>query len=170
GRDRQVVSVGRRGRAGPAHRGGARRLRRAGRGHGWPRRGRVDVARHRAPPGLVHRRARPPGERSERSTSGAPRGSGLYRRARTVSVTKRNPNTFIVGAGPVATALAGAMRLGGIPVLGLWARTPQAARSAGAIAGVASYSTAPPDLMLEADVVVLAVRDDAIAEVATMLV
>lgn len=85
-------------------------------------------------------------------------------------MTKRNPNTFIVGAGPCATALAGALRLGGIPVLGLWARRPQAARTAGSIAGVASYSAAPPDLMLEAEVVILAVRDDAIAEVAAMLV
>ena len=78
-------------------------------------------------------------------------------------------DTFIVGAGPVATALAGALRAGGVPVLGLWARRPAAARQASAIAGVASFSAAPPDLLLEADVVVLAVRDDAIAEVASML-
>jgi predicted short-subunit dehydrogenase-like oxidoreductase (DUF2520 family) len=77
---------------------------------------------------------------------------------------------FVVGAGPVATALAGALRLGGIPVLGLWARTPARARAAGAVAGVAAYSAAPPDLLLEADVVVLAVRDDAITDVARMLV
>jgi predicted short-subunit dehydrogenase-like oxidoreductase (DUF2520 family) len=85
-------------------------------------------------------------------------------------VTTRTPNTFLVGAGPVATALAGAMRLGGVPVLGLWARKAPAARSAGAIAGVASFSAAPPDLLLEADAVILAVRDAAIAEVAQMLV
>jgi predicted short-subunit dehydrogenase-like oxidoreductase (DUF2520 family) len=85
-------------------------------------------------------------------------------------VTTRTPNTFLVGAGPVATALAGAMRLGGVPVLGLWARKAPAARSAGAIAGVASFSAAPPDLLLEADAVILAVRDGAIAEVAQMLV
>lgn len=85
-------------------------------------------------------------------------------------MTARTPNVFVVGAGPVATALAGALRLGGIPVLGLWARTPARARAAGAIAGVAAYSAAPPDLLLEADVVVLAVRDDAISEVARMLV
>jgi predicted short-subunit dehydrogenase-like oxidoreductase (DUF2520 family) len=77
---------------------------------------------------------------------------------------------FIVGAGPVATALAGALRLGGVPVLGLWARNPAAARAAGAIAGVGSYSAAPPDLVLESDGVLLAVRDDAIGEVASTLV
>lgn len=81
----------------------------------------------------------------------------------------RMPNTFVVGAGPVATALAGAMRLGGIPVLGLWARRPAAARAAAAVAGVAAFSSAPPDLLLEAHVVVVATRDNAIAEVAQTL-
>lgn len=85
-------------------------------------------------------------------------------------MTARTPNTFVIGAGPVGTSLAGALRLGGVPVLGLWARRPPAARAAGAIAGVAAFSAAPPDLMLESDVVIVAVRDDAIAEVAEMLV
>ena len=85
-------------------------------------------------------------------------------------MTSRTPNVFLVGAGPVATALAGSLRLAGVPVLGLWARTPARARAAGAVAGVAAYSAAPPDLLLEADIVVLAVRDGAIAEVAPMLV
>jgi len=84
--------------------------------------------------------------------------------------TKRNPTTFVVGAGPVATALAGALRLGGVPVLGLWARKPPNARAAGSAAGVAAFSSAPPDILLEAEVVLLAVRDAAVAEVAQMLV
>lgn len=84
-------------------------------------------------------------------------------------MSKRSPNTFVVGAGPVATALAGSLRRGGLPVLGLWARSPAAARAAARNAGVAGFSSAPPDLLLEAEVVVLAVRDDAIAEVAAML-
>lgn len=87
-----------------------------------------------------------------------------------MATTARNPTTFLVGAGPVATALAGALRLGGVPVLGLWARRPAAARAAGAAAGVVAYSSAPPDILLEAEVVLLAVRDSAIAEVAQMLV
>src|SRR6185503_9996847 len=58
----------------------------------------------------------------------------------------------------------------GVPVLGLWARRPAPARAAAAAAGVAAYSSAPPDLLLESDVVVLAVRDDAVAQIATMLV
>lgn len=85
-------------------------------------------------------------------------------------MTARNPTTFVVGAGPVATALAGALRLGGVPVLGLWARKPPHARAAGAAAGVAAFSSAPPDILLEAEVVLLAVRDAAVAEVAQMLI
>jgi predicted short-subunit dehydrogenase-like oxidoreductase (DUF2520 family) len=85
-------------------------------------------------------------------------------------MTARNPTTFVVGAGPVATALAGALRLGGVPVLGLWARRPGPARQAGSTAGVAAFSSAPPDLMLEAEIILLAVRDQVIPEVAAMLV
>ncbi len=85
-------------------------------------------------------------------------------------MTARNPTTFLVGAGPVATALAGSLRLGGVPVLGLWARRAAQARSAGSTAGVAAFSSAPPDILLETDVVILAVRDGMINEVAQMLV
>ena len=85
-------------------------------------------------------------------------------------MSTRSPNTFVVGAGPVATALASAWRRGGVPVLGVWARRATAARAAAATAGVAAFSSAPPDLILNADVIVLAVRDDAIAAVAQMLV
>jgi len=81
-----------------------------------------------------------------------------------------NPTTFVVGAGPVATALAGALRLAGVPVLGLWARKPPTARAAGSAAGVAAFSSAPPDILLESRVVLLAVRDAAVTEVAQMLV
>lgn len=84
-------------------------------------------------------------------------------------MTAANPTTFIIGAGPVATALAGALRLGGVPVLGLWARRPAQARLAGATAGVAAFSSAPPDILLEARVVLLAVRDHAVGEVSAML-
>lgn len=85
-------------------------------------------------------------------------------------MTARNPTTFIAGSGPVATALAGALRLGGVPVLGLWARRAAPARAAGSIAGVAAFSSAPPDVLLESEVVILAVRDQVIGEVAQMLV
>ncbi len=85
-------------------------------------------------------------------------------------MTTRNPTAFIVGAGPVATAVAGSLRLGGVPVLGLWARRAAQARHAGSIAGVAAFSSAPPDILLESEVVILAVRDQVIGEVAQMLI
>jgi predicted short-subunit dehydrogenase-like oxidoreductase (DUF2520 family) len=85
-------------------------------------------------------------------------------------LTARSPNIFVVGAGPAATALAGALRLSGVPVLGLWGRRPAAARAAGAVAGVAAFSAAPPDLLLEADVLLVAVADASIGEVAAKLV
>lgn len=84
-------------------------------------------------------------------------------------MTRPNPSTFIVGAGPVAASLAMSLRRGGVPVLGLWARRAAAARQAAQTAGVAAFSSAPPDLLLDAQVVILAVRDDAIATVAQML-
>lgn len=84
-------------------------------------------------------------------------------------MTARNPSTFLVGAGRVATALAGGLRQAGVPVLGLWARRAAAARAAASAAGVAGFSPAPPDLLLEAEVVILAVTDDAVAEVASRL-
>jgi predicted short-subunit dehydrogenase-like oxidoreductase (DUF2520 family) len=84
-------------------------------------------------------------------------------------MSKRSPNTFVIGAGPVATVIASALRRGGVPVLGLWARRPDAARAAAKAAGVVGYSSAPPDILLESDVVIVAVRDDAISEVAATL-
>ncbi|MEJ7600726.1 MAG: DUF2520 domain-containing protein [Kofleriaceae bacterium] len=85
-------------------------------------------------------------------------------------MTTRQPTTFFVGAGRVATAIAGALRLSGVPVVGLWARRAAQARAAGSTAGVAAFSSAPPDVLLESEIVVLAVRDQAIGEVAQMLV
>lgn len=82
----------------------------------------------------------------------------------------RNPSTFVIGSGKVATTFAGGLRLAGVPVLGLWGRRPDGARKAGGQAGVAFYSAAPPDLLLESDVVIVAVSDGAISEVAEMLV
>ncbi|HZJ66331.1 MAG TPA: DUF2520 domain-containing protein, partial [Kofleriaceae bacterium] len=56
-----------------------------------------------------------------------------------------------------------------VPVLGLWARRAAPARAAGSTAGVAAFSSAPPDILLETEVVILAVRDQVITEVAQML-
>ena len=83
----------------------------------------------RAAGDVLDRGPRAAGPRRDRGASGAARGDGLYRGARALPLTSRTPNVFVVGAGPVATALAGALRLGGVPVLGLWARNPARARA-----------------------------------------
>jgi predicted short-subunit dehydrogenase-like oxidoreductase (DUF2520 family) len=85
-------------------------------------------------------------------------------------VTAPTPNVFIVGAGPVGAALGGALRRAGVPVLGLFGRRPEMVRVAASIAGVAGFSAAPPDLLLEAEAVIVAVRDDGIAGAARTLV
>jgi len=85
-------------------------------------------------------------------------------------VTAPTPEVFIVGSGPVAAALGGALRHAGVPVLGLWGRRPDGVRHAAGIAGIAGFSAAPPDLLLEANAVLVAVADDAIAPVARTLV
>jgi predicted short-subunit dehydrogenase-like oxidoreductase (DUF2520 family) len=85
-------------------------------------------------------------------------------------VTAPTPEVFIVGAGPVASALGGALRHAGVPVLGLWGRRADKVRVAAGIAGIAGFSAAPPDLLLEANVVLVAVADDAIGQVARTIV
>ncbi len=42
-------------------------------------------------------------------------------------MTAPTPEVFIVGSGPVAAALGGALRHAGVPVLGLWGRRPDRA-------------------------------------------
>jgi predicted short-subunit dehydrogenase-like oxidoreductase (DUF2520 family) len=84
--------------------------------------------------------------------------------------TARTPNVFMAGGGRVAGALAGALRRAGVPVLGMWGRRPERLREAGAIAGVATFAPTPPDLLLEADCVIVAVTDEALPQVARMLV
>ncbi len=61
------------------------------------------------------------------------------------------------------------MRAGGVAVLGLWARRAEQARAAAATSGVAGFSGALPEVVREARVIVVAVRDESIAEVARML-
>lgn len=80
------------------------------------------------------------------------------------------PGVFVMGAGRVGTALAGALARAGVPVLGLWARDPVAAQAAARIAGVPGSGPDLPAAVRAAGVVIVAVRDQAIAEVAARLV
>jgi predicted short-subunit dehydrogenase-like oxidoreductase (DUF2520 family) len=85
-------------------------------------------------------------------------------------MSERAPGVFVMGAGRVATALAGALARAGVHVLGLWARDAAAARAAAHIAGVPAAGPDLPEAARAAEVVIVAVRDQAIAEVAARLV
>ena len=80
------------------------------------------------------------------------------------------PEVYVVGAGAVGTALAMKLSRAGVPVAGLWARRPDQAATAGAMAGVLGTSGDFPKILTESDVVIVAVRDDAIADVTRELV
>jgi predicted short-subunit dehydrogenase-like oxidoreductase (DUF2520 family) len=70
----------------------------------------------------------------------------------------------------VGTALAARLSRAGVPVAGIHARRAEQAASAGAYAGVLGTSGDYPEILGESDVVILAVSDDAIGEVAAALV
>lgn len=84
------------------------------------------------------------------------------------------PRVFVMGAGRVATALAGALARAQNPervvVLGLWARDPDRAQAAARAAGVPGFGPELPEGVRDAEIVIVAVRDQAIAEVAAWLV
>ena len=80
------------------------------------------------------------------------------------------PASFIIGAGPVATALAVALRQAGVPVVGVWARRRQAVDLIAAAAGIAGFSAELPAQLADAEAVIVAVRDDAITEMTQRLV
>ncbi len=84
-------------------------------------------------------------------------------------MTTDGPCVLVLGAGPVATALAGALHHGGVAVRGLWARRFAAASAAAANAQVAAHENLSAELLATADVLLIAVRDDAICTVANML-
>lgn len=77
----------------------------------------------------------------------------------------------LVGAGVAAQALQGALRQAGWPVLGIAMRDPQSARERAAAWGLEPLGspTQPEAGLRQAPLVILAVRDDAIREVAAAL-
>lgn len=77
-----------------------------------------------------------------------------------------SPAVFIVGDGPVGVALATSLRAAGIPVLGLHGRDAERTARRGAQAGVLGSGGRLPAAATEADVVVIAVSDRKISEVA----
>jgi predicted short-subunit dehydrogenase-like oxidoreductase (DUF2520 family) len=80
--------------------------------------------------------------------------------------TRPTPAVFVIGAGAVGSALATRLARAAVPVLGIHARRAEAAETASALSGVLGTWGPYPSILQQADVVILAVRDDAIAAVA----
>ncbi|HEX4405999.1 MAG TPA: DUF2520 domain-containing protein [Polyangia bacterium] len=77
------------------------------------------------------------------------------------------PSVFMMGAGVVGATLAARLARAGVSVIGLHGRQVQPTR---AISGVVASTGDLPDVIKDADVVIIAVRDERISEVAERLV
>jgi predicted short-subunit dehydrogenase-like oxidoreductase (DUF2520 family) len=80
------------------------------------------------------------------------------------------PVVFIMGAGVVGTAIAARLVRAGVPVAGLHGRQAELSDAASAISGVLSTSGEIPEILSQADVVIISVRDERIREVVDRLV
>jgi predicted short-subunit dehydrogenase-like oxidoreductase (DUF2520 family) len=80
------------------------------------------------------------------------------------------PFVFVMGAGVVGTALAARFLRASVPLLGLHGRQTGLSDEARAASGVVASEGEIPDVLSAADVVVVAVRDERIPEVARRLV
>jgi predicted short-subunit dehydrogenase-like oxidoreductase (DUF2520 family) len=82
----------------------------------------------------------------------------------------RRPSVFIIGSGRAATALAYCLRQAGVPVLGMWGRNAQKTKVAAKRARIRAFTSKfPVAVMEQADIVLLAVSDGAIAELSKRL-
>ena len=86
--------------------------------------------------------------------------------SRDLDAAEPPPTVFIVGAGVVGTAVAARLVEAGVQVLGLHGRDAERTERAGALAGVPPSSGTIPEVIGEADVVIISVRDEGIREVA----
>jgi predicted short-subunit dehydrogenase-like oxidoreductase (DUF2520 family) len=92
-----------------------------------------------------------------------------------VSAGQPIPVVFVMGAGVVGTTLAARLIGAGVPVAGLHGRQPErtagaAGAAAGSAASVPASSGEIPPALSESEVVIIAVRDDRIPDVAARLV
>ena len=79
------------------------------------------------------------------------------------------PTVFIIGAGVVGTTLAARLLRVGVPVVGLHGRRSDLSKAASAASGVLSTSGELPPLVSTCDVLIIAVRDTRIQEIAQQL-
>lgn len=80
------------------------------------------------------------------------------------------PTVFIVGAGVVGTSLAARLVRSGVPVVGMHGRQSEQSRAASAASGVLATSGELPAVIASCDVIIIAVRDSRIAEMAERLI
>jgi predicted short-subunit dehydrogenase-like oxidoreductase (DUF2520 family) len=79
------------------------------------------------------------------------------------------PTVFVIGAGVVGTTLAGKLTRVGVPVVGLHGRRSDLSAAASAASGVLSSSGDLPATVSTSDVLIIAVRDTRIREMAKRL-
>jgi predicted short-subunit dehydrogenase-like oxidoreductase (DUF2520 family) len=79
------------------------------------------------------------------------------------------PTVFIIGAGVVGTTLAARLLRVGVPVVGLHGRRSDLSKAASAASGVLASSGELPALVSTCDVLIIAVRDTRIQEIAQQL-
>jgi predicted short-subunit dehydrogenase-like oxidoreductase (DUF2520 family) len=80
------------------------------------------------------------------------------------------PVVFIIGAGVVGTTLAAKLARVGVPVAGVHGRDSELSDAASAVSGVLGSTGNIPNIISESDVVIVAVRDTRVPEVAKRLV
>src|SRR6185436_11315276 len=79
------------------------------------------------------------------------------------------PVVFIIGAGVVGTTLAAKLSRAGVPVAGVHGRQTDLSETAAALSGVLGSSGELPAILGDSEVVIIAVRDSRIPEVAQRL-
>jgi predicted short-subunit dehydrogenase-like oxidoreductase (DUF2520 family) len=79
------------------------------------------------------------------------------------------PTVFVIGAGVVGTTLAGKLARVGVPVVGLHGRRSDLSAASSAASGVLSTSGDLPATVSTSDVIIIAVRDTRIREIAKRL-
>ena len=79
------------------------------------------------------------------------------------------PTVFVIGAGVVGTTLAGKLARVGVPVVGLHGRRSDLSAASSAASGVLSTSGELPATVSTSDVLIIAVRDTRIPEIAKRL-
>jgi predicted short-subunit dehydrogenase-like oxidoreductase (DUF2520 family) len=89
--------------------------------------------------------------------------------AAVIESAEPTPVVFIMGAGVVGTALAARLVRAGVPVAGLHGRQAELSDAASAISGVLATTGEIPEILSQADVVIVSVRDERIREVVERL-